>query len=512
MTEPIVAWKGMLWDHGDVSDADDGLRLTPRAHSEIELRFEPDIAVPLTINFSNYPNADTTVSLRLPAAVSRLTLEAVQNIGLIRIQTYSQRSIDLNIDAEGHVLGIEPVDASFSKMKLANGFFYFTAVNGHHVLLSNAVMDAGDSDDLVTYVEAYGESGVTGKITVETLITHEGAVTELGERPKNCTRKSARADQHPWPTIRTFRSPSGEVKLHGSYAWLGGFPSGTKVELSGGSWTLTGNQENLNIACNGILNLRGSHDGHRIEGLPHATPTVHLIDGVVFLNAQGRFALKAEKQTLINGDAATPAMITAIESVEEAELDRVNLLHLEFGSLIPLQRATRVAPWLPGLYGTRRLEALVNFKNDEQRAYYWRELTRIMADKHAPGNLQSIARFQGYSARLAASTSIREKSLLTVYRGVGFGECIGRPLVVYVVISAVLACLYMLGDKDSGTLRTLGGMLLAPLGILRAVDSEALVSAKRGTLELITVDLARIVGAALIAFSLLAARRLTRAE
>jgi hypothetical protein len=153
----------------------------------------------------------------------------------------------------------------------------------------------------------------------------------------------------------------------------------------------------------------------------------------------------------------------------------------------------------------------------EARQVFWAQLSDLVADKKAPGSVQSALRFVAAHARLKASPRrSRERSWLRLYWLVGYGERIGRPLLIYLTAAAFVFGLVVWGVGDllpaegSSVDWGLGwDLLVLPLSFFR-LTGDSVISG--GWLaDALTLAL-RVGGVLMVFFSLAAVRRLTKAE
>lgn len=70
---------------------------------------------------------------------------------------------------------------------------------------------------------------------------------------------------------------------------------------------------------------------------------------------------------------------------------------------------------------------------------FWAQLSDLVAEKKAPGSVQSALRFVAAHARLkAAPRRSRERSWLRLYWLLGYGERIERPLLIYLTAATLI--------------------------------------------------------------------------
>jgi hypothetical protein len=316
---------------------------------------------------------------------------------------------------------------------------------------------------------------------------------------------------------------------------IASIPSDIEIILDGGTISLGSEadiQSALEISGSGTVSLHGAHEGHSFATSSNDVIYLRLRDGAVLTGASGTVAIEMEPGSICEGRADRPLILTRVALAADAQLHNADLFNLHLPDMLRLREAQRVSPYFPrqrrrisDRADQMRLASTPGGDDSQQKSFYWRELAEILKTKHAPGHAQSAARFQAYRARCKAKPVGAERLLLKLFGLAGFGELILRPLALYAVTSFVFGFVYSLNFWSRGILRTgpfpfddrvvtIGSnflhMLVAPLGILRATEAGQLPQA--GALQLVTVDAQRIVGTFLIALTLLAIRRTTRAE
>lgn len=148
-----------------------------------------------------------------------------------------------------------------------------------------------------------------------------------------------------------------------------------------------------------------------------------------------------------------------------------------------------------------------------EKAHFWTRLAEMLSSKHTPGAVQSEVRYAAMRARLKATPRWnREWWLLSAYQLVGFGERILRPLLWHLLVVSLLVVVGMIWNPSNpDLLETWPTLVLSPLSFFRVVG-EADLEKIREIFPLVMVLVVQLVGIVLIFFSLLAVRRVTKAE
>lgn len=255
-------------------------------------------------------------------------------------------------------------------------------------------------------------------------------------------------------------------------------------------------------------------------------PPVQLNVEGQLLEASGSVALRAARRAVVTGAGQGALALHAVLGVDGAELENVDIYSLGIGDLTYLREAERVYPWVPRPGKARRLEDAMFPEQREglsrtQRMHFWASMADILKQKGAPGRVQSEVRYAAQRARRKALPRFgRERSLLTAYGLLGYGERILRPLGWYAALGLGLAVwftslspqLVLSWDAVADTWSTVWPMwwrvAKAPLAFFRLAtgpfpDSMAQQATLLGF---------RVIGLLLLLLSLLAIRRLVRLE
>jgi hypothetical protein len=144
-------------------------------------------------------------------------------------------------------------------------------------------------------------------------------------------------------------------------------------------------------------------------------------------------------------------------------------------------------------------------------------MTDILKKSHAPGWVQSEARYASARARRTSTPDLRERALLSLYAIAGYGERIMRPLlvlgclaVIATVIDSGLSTPSLHPEDVTATLRLWVRYLLAPLTFFRLEDVPEV--SVEGIWASVAFTVYRAIGIILIVFSLIATRRIAKAE
>lgn len=256
---------------------------------------------------------------------------------------------------------------------------------------------------------------------------------------------------------------------------------------------------------------------------------LHLVRNARAVGVAGSVDLQAEPGAVCIGDDFEPLRLLRVNTADQAQLEHLDLYSLHISDLWPLGESERLQPWIPrrklwsSLWNPFRHPA--RHREDQmdltlqERAHFWSRLALMLRDKHSTGAVQSEVRYAAQRARLKALPRWdREKLLLALYSIVGFGERIRRPIVWHVLISATVAAwpVWPRTGADLSTLQlppdylaTWWALIRSPLVVLRLVAPEVLEGLSVPDLLVLLVQ---VIGVILIAFSLLAVRRVTKGE
>jgi hypothetical protein len=216
-------------------------------------------------------------------------------------------------------------------------------------------------------------------------------------------------------------------------------------------------------------------------------------------------------------------VLTAVHAAEGAEVQVVSAFDLLPSDLRALEKIERFVPAFPRARELRREVDHMQMGTTDpavqsrRRAHFWSRMVTLLASSHASGGIQSDARYVAARARrhhLTWNRDFREKTLLTAYAFVGYGERVLWPLGWLLVMSVVGAI--ALWDRSSDLccersgefLGAILSLFLSPLEFFRFTEAPE----ASGPLEESVVLLIRIIGLVLLFFSLSAARRVAKAE
>jgi hypothetical protein len=290
------------------------------------------------------------------------------------------------------------------------------------------------------------------------------------------------------------------------------------------------------------------------------------------LAGSGDVFLDARKGAFISGASDDPVRLHGVGSVRNAELETVELSSLGPSDLRRLSMAQRVVPGfrprtkrrpievgssdddqreeqdysihgltpsdvrrlfkaqpvVPGLVGPSlrrwiqtRLAAPPSMSSGKEyaarhsAAFFWQTLAELTKDKHCPGSVQAEVRYRAARARRRAAAWGREKLLLAVYSIVGYGERVGRPILLFVAIAVVGGL--RLQDAVRGAtgmkwshLESVVRAALLPFSIFSPISGVGVPGNNVGLLAL-AISI-RVLGLVLIGFAVIAARKITRLE
>lgn len=252
--------------------------------------------------------------------------------------------------------------------------------------------------------------------------------------------------------------------------------------------------------------------------------TVSVQDASVY-NARGNIRLYEASGALLQGDRSKDTLaILSADSVQNCEFEHISLYSLDGEeSLLKIgDAATRLVPWMPWTMKARLLQSrqwTSSGIDDALRwhriARFWKSVEVVLAAKHASGSVQSDVRVLAMRSRrraLSWSHDLRERSLLSLYAVVGYGERILTPLFVWVLWCVVATVgiqrLDVVPDSERWWL-TLTQLLAAPLVTFR-IDADR--PNYPGFWDTAIFSFSQLLGVVLIGFSLLATRRVLRPE
>jgi len=289
----------------------------------------------------------------------------------------------------------------------------------------------------------------------------------------------------------------------------------------------------------GVVEVRGTIRGFTFNG---GNDDIHikLADNARALFARGCASVTLGADSVFTGVANVPFSLRTLKGGAHAELVDVDIIGLgteDLEALEALERFTPVFPAWGGKKWARRIplkaswrdtETLPTFrhpvtglrkwlKKGSERAHFWNRVAEVLTKTHAPGALQSKARFWAARARRKQATG-RERILMNAYALVGYGERVVLPLLVFVAIAALGAWfLYTqqgylavenLKDKCFGVV--FARTLLLPFNFLKLTSDAANTSVSTPALAVTTF--VRVSGFVLIGFAAFAARRVARVE
>lgn len=322
-------------------------------------------------------------------------------------------------------------------------------------------------------------------------------------------------------------------------------PDGSLVELGATTMNLGGDDvaveaRDLGFLGDGSIQLNLDVSGGRFTSPLGRSPlTIQLGSGRQLLDAVSpgesqRIQLELSAGSICSGHPETPIRLASVRVEGGAQLQDVDCYALGLADLLQLERCQRFHPWIPRRqwnwspltwfqqHPARTLEddQIREEARDlslRERAHYWATMTDILKTSHAPGWVQSEARYAAARSRQASTHDRREWLLLSLYWVAGFGERIVRPLIVLALL-ATGATLIDAGtvrpslapDDISATLEVWVRYLLAPLTFFRLEDIPGVKV--EGVWPSVVLTVYRTMGIILIVFSLIATRRIVKAE
>lgn len=240
-----------------------------------------------------------------------------------------------------------------------------------------------------------------------------------------------------------------------------------------------------------------------------ATGTVDVLD----LAGEASIAGKADgsfvvRKVQLNNEAMP---VAELEGVSSYELRAIDLQVIE-------RTCRRFRPWFEPRAGDRaRRENEMTHSHGPaadsitraRGAEYWARMERLLTEQRAGGETLSHAREANLRARhRAAHPWTREWWVLGLYSLIGYGERIVRPLAIYAALClAGFATLWLFDAADAvAGWRLLGYLLASPATLLRV--EAAVPPNSPGVLDSAVFGVLKALGVALLASSLLAARRI----
>ncbi len=235
------------------------------------------------------------------------------------------------------------------------------------------------------------------------------------------------------------------------------------------------------------------------------------------IDASGVISFSASPKSLLVGAPGGALKILEVGEVDEAEIERFSPYALsDIRDLTRLKSAARVTPWVPRRRIARQLEDSMQLGGATKqltRAHFWSKLSGILRDTHAPGGLQADVRYAAARARrLASEPFSRERWLLNIYGLVGYGERIGRPLFFLLALSGIASAIHVGVNQRIGHIDAFLSYLFSPLTLFRLSDDLPGSIAVTGTAARTGLLLFKVVGAALIGFSVFAVARIAKPD
>lgn len=385
--------------------------------------------------------------------------------------------------------------------------------------LENVTLDASPGNFEVLYLK--GDIGI-GQVTVRRVLLQQRVQVRLA------------GEVHVYELLSAAEGVPAVLAVEGprqiDIAWC---PGPTVVELSGNCSLLVGGagmpegKEITGLEVNGAGRFEVQRG--RLSGTVFAPARIRqlqldLASGAELLDATGSVYLgSCSPGSVCIGSRGEPLNLEGVGQVKGAELENLNLYSLTLSELGALAEALRITPWIPSRRAhAQKLEdaMMVGAKNAEsariRRAHFWSLLSRILAEKHAPGDVQSRVRYAALRARRKAATFGREKILLSVYGLIGYGERVWRPVWLHGLLSlgAAFALTRPSGSPllDLEVTRPLPNVfvqvVLSPLAFFRFVEAPDVIGlGSRATLVLV-----QALGILLLFFALSAIRRVAKAE
>lgn len=299
------------------------------------------------------------------------------------------------------------------------------------------------------------------------------------------------------------------------------FPAGSVIDVAeSSSLEVTGETADIRAQGRGSIRLanckRAIFDGDL---------ALSLKPGDSIELASGRIASLNIEDATITGAEENPLAARRILNAEGAELDSVDLTQLtSISSISRLRAAHRVVPSLPSKF--KELTAIAEGKPpgmpEQARQVFWAQLSDLVAEKKARGAVQAELRFISAHARLMAAPKwSREKAWLWLYKAVGYGERIWRPLFLYILASMLVFTLVVsrtagLEPVQDGSpmvnglpLRLMWDLFVLPLSFFRFAGESVI---QGGLFADVLTLILRVGGILMVFFALAAIRRLTKAE
>ena len=301
------------------------------------------------------------------------------------------------------------------------------------------------------------------------------------------------------------------------------------IKLAGKKLALGGHQRNLRVSGTwGKGNLVEVASRARVEAVEFTETNdtegpvrvaVRVRANASLLDAAGRVSnLSADERSTVAGAQPGGLRVRSIGTASGATLIGIAVDELDEHSLGTLNDASQFAPSMPRI--GRRLVRLVRSMAfggadirvvRQRRARFWQQVVRLTVEKHSSGDIQSKARY-AYAVARTDSAKGRERIWLKLYGMIGYGESVGRPIAVYLLLSLVPTLLFRLGWLELPEPWKAWHIVLAPLLFFRTVASSSPTGAQNLGAAVWLVSSWQLVGVVLIFFSLAAIRRVSKAE
>lgn len=289
--------------------------------------------------------------------------------------------------------------------------------------------------------------------------------------------------------------------------------AGSRFDLDGAQLDLRGEFDSLTVSGQGRLWVRGTLRRSAIES---QTPARRIVLGIdvdsEVWNARGSVLLDARPGSICHGLAETPLQLLGVQVADDSELDNVNMFGLSaLSDLRQLAGAERLSPWMPRRWLSFRpaREAADGMDmTPAEKAHFWSRLSDMLRESHARGAVQADVRYLAKRARRHELSWGREKSLLTIYSAVGYGERILLPLIL-LVLAALLVTQVLVWPPGGGVAwQDFFRVLVSPLAFFRFVKAVQ----PEGLGQEILLVVYRVLGLGLLVLAFLAARRVVRAD
>jgi hypothetical protein len=322
-------------------------------------------------------------------------------------------------------------------------------------------------------------------------------------------------------------------------------PDGAGIELGNTIFSLGSPGYNaapitgLRVSGSGSIVISSSVADALFSRQPGQPPlTVVLAEGSQLLDARSApysepIALQLAAGSVCTGHPELPLRLQTVQVHAGSQLQDVNCYELKLPDLLQVQECQRFHPWIPRPRRSWRpvtwvqhparhwedaqIDELTRDLSLRERSHYWATMATILKESHAPGWVQSEARYAAARCRRASTPDRREWLLLSVYRLAGYGERIFRPVLLLGALAAIAVALHSGANGLSFSPEAMGSTvrlwfryLVAPLAFFRI---ESLPSIHVNTFwPGLGLTVYRAVGILLIVICLIATRRIAKAE